>query len=344
MRRLLHFPSVRDFNKVALGLVAVVIITGIVGGAFAVGTLGLLKHRYQMTGVFTDSGGLKKGAPVRVAGVNVGQVTQVAPDFATGQVIITWEVNNSVHLGPRTRADVGTATLLGGDFIRLNNTRGTPYMRQLPRPTRRIPLERTSVPYTVITAFSDATAKLKQLDIGTVNQIIKQVGSTLQTNSATIPDLVKNFNQLGTAITQRQDELNQLVTNSRKVTATLAARDQQLAQLVDQAGGLLDALNRRRDQLTNVLGTGNDIVKQLNGVLDGKRAQLDTILHDFHTTLGTVQQQLPNINAGLAYAGPTFQRLSSVITPTSFSVEITGIGPMSLSNLNKLLDALLGPR
>jgi phospholipid/cholesterol/gamma-HCH transport system substrate-binding protein len=169
------------------------------------------------------------------------------------------------------------------------------------------------------------------------------VGGALQSNSATIPDLVGNLNQLGAAVNQRQDQMTQLVANSQKVTGALASRDQQLAQLIDQAGGLLDALNSRHDQLAALLGSGNDIVNRLRAVIDGKRAQINAILNDLHTTLGAVQTELPNVNAGLAFAGPTFQRLASVVTPTSFSVEVTGIGAASLNNLNALLNALLGP-
>jgi hypothetical protein len=55
-----------------------------------------------------------------------------------------------------------------------------------------------------------------------------------------------------------------------------------------------------------------------------------------------VQRQLPNINATLADLGPLAAGLSSVVTPQYFSVEVTGVSAVSLANLNRILNVLLG--
>jgi len=340
----LRIPSFRDINKVVLGLVSLVIVGGMVGGAFAIGTLKLFEDRYAMSGVFSDSGGLKNGAPVRVAGINVGEVTNVAPDYQLGQIIITWEVDSGVHVGPDTRAEIGTATLLGGDYMRLSNTEGGSSYQDLPADERRVPLERTGAPYTVINALSDATRNFNQFDVDAVNNVIQQIGDTIKANQATLPDVVGNLEKLGLAVQARQDQLDALIANGQQVTATLASRDQQLGGLIDQAGALLDALNGRRQQLSELLGSGNQVVNQMADVIEGKRAEIDAILSDLHTTLGAVQRQMPNLNTGLAWAGPTFNELVKVQTGNSFNTAIIGIGPFSLNVLNDFLDELIGPR
>src|ERR1700741_2923696 len=66
----------RLFLAVGLGLIALV-----VGSLLALLHKGAF-HRLEVTAYFSDAQGLRAGAPVRVAGINVGKVTDVtvSPD------------------------------------------------------------------------------------------------------------------------------------------------------------------------------------------------------------------------------------------------------------------------
>jgi phospholipid/cholesterol/gamma-HCH transport system substrate-binding protein len=307
-------------NPIIVGLVTVGLLAALVGGAMAVGTFGLLKHQYEVSGVFSDAAGLHKGAGVRLAGVEVGQVTGVSPDFAHGQVLITWKVDHGVHLGPRTRADIGTATLLGGDVVKLSDTSGGRSLERVPHDQRRIPISRTSVPYTVTAALGDLTTNLEQIKIPVVDKLLKQVSANVSSTAPQLPDLLKNLDLVAKAVTSRQQQLSELLTNSQQITSTLATRDQELVQLIDRADKLLDVLNGQRDQLASALGSSSNIVRQLGDLLTTKRAQIDSILGDLHRTLDVAQRQVPNINKGLSYAAPTFERLVAASSPKAFRV------------------------
>ena len=335
-------PSFRDLNKVVLGIVAIVLTGAVIGGALAVGTLGLFKSRYAVTGIFADSSGLKVGSPVRVAGIAVGEVTAVRPDYQQGDVDVVCELNDNVPLGPSTRAAIGTATLLGGDFVTLSRTQGGPLLQDEPADKRVIPLDRTSVPYTVTSAVSDATTKLQQLDIGTIDQVINQIGTDLSGSATDFPTLVNSFSELAQAVTVRKDVLAQLVADSQQVTGALTSRDQQLAQLINEAQTLLAAVDARRQELAQVLGSSSGVVNQLAQTLDAKQSQIKTILNDLHTTLAATTALQPQINAGLAYAGPVFSRLVAAVGPSYFNIEVTGVSQASLANLNKYFNLLLG--
>ncbi|PRC57578.1 mammalian cell entry protein, partial [Mycobacterium sp. ITM-2017-0098] len=65
--------------------------------------------RYQA--VFAEAGGLAAGNQVKVSGVTVGTVSDVA--LARGTAVVTFAVNDSVRLGDATTAHVGIGTLLG---------------------------------------------------------------------------------------------------------------------------------------------------------------------------------------------------------------------------------------
>jgi phospholipid/cholesterol/gamma-HCH transport system substrate-binding protein len=298
--------SFKDVNRRLLGAVAVVVTIAMLAIVAAVGSSGLLKPTYPMSGVFTDSAGLKKGDLVRMAGVEVGAVTGVHPDFQRGQVIITWKVHKGVPLGPNTSAEVVLATLLGGQYIRLSGPIERPYLASLPAAQRRIPLERTRLPATVSQVLNTATRLIQALDTTSVNQLLAQLSQVTADNQANFGPLLVNLAAVSNAINQRDQQLRQLVANTQQITGTLAAKDQLLPQLIDNAAVLLNTIITRKDQLATLLGSGSQSVTMLSNLISDHRAQLDAILGDLHVALGAVGRQLPQINNGLAWAGPAF--------------------------------------
>ena len=93
-------PPFTDMNKRSLGVVALALIAAGCLATFAIGSLDLLEHRYRMSMVLPDAAGLDSGSPIRLAGVDVGEVTSlmdIDPDlhappplvFAWGQLTFT---------------------------------------------------------------------------------------------------------------------------------------------------------------------------------------------------------------------------------------------------------------
>ncbi len=302
----LRARSFNDINPTLLGAISLATVGVVIAAVFAVGNFGVLHHRYQMSGVFTDSSGLRNGDVVRVAGVDVGEVTGIDPDFAAGQVVVTWEVDDGVHLGPDTHAEIAVATLLGGMYLKLSGPVATPYMQDVPRSQRRIPLERTKTPATVTDVLNNATRAVEQIDVTDVNKLLDQLGDLTIDTGGDIGTIAADLNTVATAINDRKEQLDQLLDNTQQITATLAARNTQLATLVDNASKLLDVLAQRRDALAQLLGSGAAVVMTLSNVITQHRAQLQTILDDLHATLAVTDANLPELNQTLAFVGPTF--------------------------------------
>ena len=320
-------PSARDLSPVLVGIVSISLIAATVAGALAVASLGLLQDRYEMSGAFADNGGLKTGSDVKVAGVKVGTVTGIHPDYDQGQVIMTWKVNQGVNLGSQTRAEVAIGTLLGGLHLRLSGPVERPFMHELPAARRRIPLERTVLPTTVLDALGSATNVLNKLDAEAVNRVLTKVADATA-NADRVPPLLGNFNTLASAITARGDELDKLLDSGQKLGATLAAKDRELATLIETAGVVFDRLAGRRDQLANLLGSGSQRVKELSDLLAGKRGQLSSILTSLNVALEAADRQLPKLNQALSWAGPTFSGLASTAKHGPWlDVLVEDIGP-----------------
>ncbi len=91
------------------------------------GSRGFVWQRYHLKTRFDNVAGLNRGAPVRVAGVEVGQVTEL--EFAGQQVDVVFEVNREQQsrITTASLARVGSISLLGQGSVDISPaTRGTP--------------------------------------------------------------------------------------------------------------------------------------------------------------------------------------------------------------------------
>ena len=98
---------------VVAGLATIAYLSIQVGGISYSGSGGLTLYAS-----FDEVGGLKPRAPVSIAGVNVGQVTQIdLDDYLRARV--TLEVDGGIELPTDTSAGIRTSGLLGDQFIAL---------------------------------------------------------------------------------------------------------------------------------------------------------------------------------------------------------------------------------
>lgn len=68
---------------------------------------------------FTDVTGISEDTPVRIAGVDVGKVTEVELNLERMLAVVTMEVRDDLELTSDTIAAVRTSGLIGGKFIEL---------------------------------------------------------------------------------------------------------------------------------------------------------------------------------------------------------------------------------
>ena len=74
---------------------------------------------YTLTAEFDNIGGLRVRAPVRLAGVTIGQVTGINLNQTTFRAKVTFIINESNELPVDTSASILTEGLLGSNYIGL---------------------------------------------------------------------------------------------------------------------------------------------------------------------------------------------------------------------------------
>ncbi|MDN3351307.1 MlaD family protein [Actinomadura sp. DC4] len=330
--------SFRDRNPIAVGVVSVTVLALAVVTVFLTGTLGLLKDRYAMSGVFADTGSIRTGDEVRVAGVPVGEVTAVEPEFGRGDVIITWKVDSKVRLGAGTRAEIETANILGGRYVRLSGPVSSPYMRDLPASRRRIPLSRTKTPVSVNEVLKDSTEAVSKLDTASLNKVLDQLSGLTVKNRGRLGRSLQNLTALAQTVDDNDPQIHELLDNGDKILTLASSKDRQLSRLLAQARSLLAELRRRRTELTTILGSGSAAVRSIGTLIDEHQSQLTAIMADLRTTLTTLRPRLDSLDSVLAWAGPTLTGLSGIGGYGPWlEIVFTGLGPLSPQDLAALV-------
>ena len=110
--------------------IGVLTIAAVVIGAVLIFTLtgekGFSWQRYTLKTRFANVAGLAKGSPVRVAGVEVGTVTDI--QFAEAQVDVTFQLKETVRsrVTDESVASLGSVSLLGESAVDITPATGTP--------------------------------------------------------------------------------------------------------------------------------------------------------------------------------------------------------------------------
>ena len=335
-------PAVTDMNRRSVGIVSIAVILAACVAAFSIGSLDLLQDRYPVSAVFPDAANLRNGSQVRVAGVEVGEVTGLEADRERGQVVVTFEVSSDIHLGQDTTAEVALNTLLGGEYIRLEGvTDDGPFLADLPREERRIPISRTEVPFSVNEAFNEATEVVGAIDTQTVNDLVAEFADIATDSGPQLERVLSGLEAVARAFNDREAVIRDLLDQTEVLTSAFRDKDDVIVELIESGEVVLQQISDRREELATVLGDGSDVVQTLATIISTRRAELDQILADLDLGTDLLAERQNEVNTILAWSGPTYQQVSRIAShgPWIDALPIS-LGPDLIAVLNSLYPQL----
>jgi phospholipid/cholesterol/gamma-HCH transport system substrate-binding protein len=275
------------------------------------GSGGFFWQRYSIKSVFADIQGLKEGAPVRVAGVEVGSVKKM--DFIGDKVEVTMEVGKEQQsrITDRSSASLGSVSLLGEAAVDITaNSQGTPvpewgYVRSGPAPG------------SLSTAAEAATRSLEQTNAlledvrqgrGTLGKLVtddalyRQLNDFVSSAEAVTRGINAGRGTLGRLATDptAARSLEQSLENLQMVTARIRNGEGSLGQLlstdalsksVTSATNNLDAITGRINKGEGTAGklvTDAELYNRLNSMAD----RLDKLTASLNQGEGTAGQLL----------------------------------------------------
>lgn len=196
--------------------------------------------RVHYRAVFSNVSGLKGGNFVRVAGVEVGKVT----DFELhrdGTVTVNFAVDKSLPLTGGTRAAVRYENLVGDRYLALEDGPGAVDRLEA---GATIPLSHTSPALDVDALIGGFRPLFRALDPDQVNSLSGELLSAFQGQGTTVSSVLAQTSALTSTLAGRDQLIGEVINNLNTVLATFSNHDEQfstgLAALSDLTKGLAD--------------------------------------------------------------------------------------------------------
>ncbi|WP_216892961.1 MCE family protein [Nocardia alni] len=259
--------------------------------------------------VFTDVSGLKKGDFIRVAGVEVGRVTDVGVE-AGYRGHITLDVDKDYQITSATRALVRYQNLVGDRYLELQQGPGD----LMPEPSGyTIALDHTSPALDLDLLIGSFQPLFRGLDPVQINNLSGELIAVLQGQGGTVQSLLIHAASLTSTLADRDQLIGRVVANLDAVIGSVDQHDEQLSSALDKAqqiatglaqdsddwGRALDHIDASTAALASLLTQDRPALTGTIGQLDRTATQLDA----GSGTLDSVLGRLPDTYAALTRLG-----------------------------------------
>lgn len=201
--------------------------------------------RVAYQAVFTNVSGLKGGNFVRIAGVEVGKVTNLSLD-RDGSVTVGFALDKSLTLTAATKAAVRYENLVGDRYLALENGPGS---GERLTAGATIPLQRTSPALDVDALIGGFRPLFRALDPDQVNALSGQLLNVFQGQGATVSSVLSQTSALTSTLAGRDQLIGDVIDNLNIVLGTFSARDAQFGDGIDALSRLVQGLSERRNDI-----------------------------------------------------------------------------------------------
>ncbi|EON23776.1 MULTISPECIES: MCE family protein [Nocardioides] len=212
---------------IKLGIFTLVSIIFTTTLAVIMGGIGLGDHT-EYNGIFASASELKKGDDVRVAGVSVGEVTDVEI-YEANRARISFTVKSDVPMTTDSRASVRFLNLVGDRYLALEQ--GSPEAKRLPA-DGTLPLGQTSPALNLTALFNGFQPLFAALNPEDVNELSMNLIQVLQGEGGTITGLLQQTGELTNSLADRDQLIGEVIVNLTTLMKTVDGHHQQLGALI----------------------------------------------------------------------------------------------------------------
>jgi phospholipid/cholesterol/gamma-HCH transport system substrate-binding protein len=300
------------WSELKIGIVAVASIALAVLLIVAVGgQAGFSWQQYELTTKFPDVKGLKSGAVVRVAGVEVGKVDDVRLSGAEVEVVLKVNEENKPRITTESRASIGSLSLLGEPVIDISpSTAGTPLNDGDFLPAGRAPGQLADVAEGATQSLEQVTGILKDIRAGkgtvgrlfTDEQVYREVERLIASAGVVANELGRGKGTMAMLIRDpaAYQRFNAALGDLQEVTRRISAgegslgrllKDEALAKSLTSASANFDQVTARLNRNDNTMGrllTERELYDRFNALTAG----LDALTQNLQKGDGTAGQLL----------------------------------------------------
>ena len=300
------------WSELKIGIVAVAAMALAVMLIIAVGGQGGFSwQQYRLMTKFSDVKGLKSGAVVRVAGVEVGKVDDVELSGAEVQVTLRINEENKAQITTESRASIGSLSLLGEPVIDISpSTQGKPLEDGEFLPAGRAAGQLADVAEGATQSLEQVTGILRDIRAGkgtvgklfTDDQVYREVNALIASAGVVANELGRGrgtlamllrdpvaYNRFNAALADIQETTKRI--NAGEGSLGRLLKDEQLARSLTSASANFDQVSARLNRNDNTVGrllTERELYDKFNSLT----ARIDSLTESLQKGEGSAGQLL----------------------------------------------------
>ncbi len=229
----------------------------------------------------SNSGGVRAGDQVRIAGIPVGKVTGVRLDGAV--VEMKFDVERSVAVGSESTLDIRLLTPLGGHYVALDPKGALPLGRNV------IPPQRVTLPFEVNDIIQAATPLIKEVNGQVIHDTFTEVANAANKFPDAVRDLLRSANALTTSMSRSTADFHRsLDFTNNGLRATVAER-KQLITLFEQLDIIGQSYTSKSVDIVEFFGLFSELARILDRIVVFYGREVGPVvngLEDITDTLG----------------------------------------------------------
>jgi phospholipid/cholesterol/gamma-HCH transport system substrate-binding protein len=226
-----------------------------------------------------DAASLHPGDTVRVAGIVVGEVNDLA--LEPNQIRVRARVNRDAFIGDQSQVQVRMLTVVGGYYVTIIPLGNTPLG------DRPIPRERVTMPYSLIQALSDTTKITQHVGPKPIRENIDQLQQGLRgTNAESVTTILNAGNSIADTLDKQRGELTKILALSDEYIDRLANYRDVLQKYIRKVAILEESLVLEGESFGDALSGIGAILEALNPVVDLYYTHKEDFLERARSILG----------------------------------------------------------
>lgn len=314
----------RDRDQATVGIVALGLLITACLVAFFAKDLPLIGGGTTYSARFTESAGLTAGDEVQLAGVKVGEVSDVR--LERDRVLVHFTVDDA-RVGDRSRVSLQIKTLLGAKNLALQ-----PQGSGEQDPDETIPASRTEVPFDIPDALDELTRTTERIDTDQLASSFQVLSETLRDTPQHLGGAVDGLSALSRTIASRDQQLSELLHNTAGVSKVAADRNEQVRKLVEDGNLLLAELQHRKESISSLLRGTQAVSTQIRGMIADNQADLNPALRELENVTSMLQRNQDNLANTIASLKPYVTGFNNTVgNGRWFDGYLCGLLPPSVS-------------
>lgn len=247
------------------GALAVVAVVAMVAGLLYVNP----PSQKTVTFYTDDAAAIQSGDQVRIAGIPVGKVKEVS--LEVDRVRVRARVDDSAFVGNKSTIEVRMLTVVGGYYVNLIS------LGDSPLGAGTIPLERVTMPYSLIRTLNDVTRVTDNLTAKPLNESLNEIQAGLQgQNVDTLTAVIDAGNSIMSTIDRQRGQITSILNLSDEYIQRLSEFRDGFKGLIEKVAiiqSILELYSKGFGGALWGIGAAIDALKPIGVFYDKHRAQ-----------------------------------------------------------------------